>query len=161
MFALRSTYVGHIIWWHPFRTFYILLYISWLVIMSSDVTDVWPHDLVILIIVLRIERKIIWKKWNENENNLEFTAFSFNISMFLNNITSLFWTSKIPYQILDNKMWIISNSIKLSTIYTEIKLILEKKIIGLVRPGAAKSIRDASFSFSWIRVGTKDLINIK
>jgi len=58
-------------------------------------------------------------------------------------------------------MWTISNSIKLSTIYTEIKLILEKKIIELVRPSTAKSVRDVGFSSSWIRVGTKSLINIK
>ena len=50
--------------------------------MSSDVTGVWPHDLVTLILVLRIERKIVWKerkqKWKGNEINLEFTAFSFD-----------------------------------------------------------------------------------
>ena len=58
-------------------------------------------------------------------------------------------------------MWTISNSIKLSTIYTEIKFTLKKKIIELVRPSTTKSVRDAGFSFSWIRVGTKGLINIK
>ena len=46
-------------------------------------TDVWPCDPVTLIIVLRIEREIIWKekkKENEkgkgNENNIEFSIFS-------------------------------------------------------------------------------------
>ena len=58
-------------------------------------------------------------------------------------------------------MWTMSNSIKLSTVYTEIKLISEKKIIELVRSSTAKSVRNAGFSFSWIRVGIKSLINIK
>ena len=52
--------------------------------MSSDVTDVGPHDLVTLIIVLRVESKMIWKekenkKWKEKgKNNLESTTFSFD-----------------------------------------------------------------------------------
>ena len=35
--------------------------------MFSDVTDVGPHDLVTLIIVLRIEEKMTWKE-KENKN---------------------------------------------------------------------------------------------
>ena len=58
-------------------------------------------------------------------------------------------------------MWTMSNSIKLSTVYTKIKLISKKKIIELVRSSTTKSVRNAGFSFSWIRVGTKSLINIK
>ena len=49
----------------------------------SDMTDVWPCDPVTLIIVLRIEREIIWKekkkeneKWKGNKNNIEFPIFS-------------------------------------------------------------------------------------
>ena len=37
--------------------------------MLSDVTDMWSYDLVTLIMVLRIEREIIWKeKKKENKN---------------------------------------------------------------------------------------------
>ena len=75
VFVLRSTCIAHIVWHYPFNTFYILLYVLWLVTMLSDVTDVWCCDLVTLILVLRIEIKINWK---ENKNNLESTAFSFD-----------------------------------------------------------------------------------
>ena len=81
MFTLRLIYIAHVVWYYPSKTFYIFLYISWLVTMSSDMTDIWLYDLVILILVLRIERKMNWKekeKWKENENNLESTVFSFD-----------------------------------------------------------------------------------
>ena len=40
--------------------------------MSSDVTDVWQHDLVTLIMVLRIKMEVIWKeKKKENKNKKE------------------------------------------------------------------------------------------
>jgi len=72
VFALRSICIAHIVWWYPFRTFYILLYVSQLVTitvtMSSDVTDcvtVWScHS------NPSYKRKINQKEnWNENENN--------------------------------------------------------------------------------------------
>ena len=80
--ALRSTCVAHVVWHHFSRIFYILPYIMWLVTMSSDVTNVWQHDLVTLslILVLKIEDRKENQKKNENrkakENKLS-PLFSF------------------------------------------------------------------------------------
>jgi len=38
MYALRSTCISHVVWYHPSRIFYILLCVMWLVTMLSDVT---------------------------------------------------------------------------------------------------------------------------
>ena len=72
MFALRLICVAYVVWYHSSRAFYIFLCILWLVTTSSDMADVWPYDPVTLIIVLRIEREVIWKeKEKENENEKE------------------------------------------------------------------------------------------
>ena len=47
--------------------------------MLFDVTDVWQHDLVTLILVLRIERKINWK---ENKKETAFSFDKYHISWF-------------------------------------------------------------------------------
>ena len=71
--------------------------------MLSDVTDVWPHDLVTLIIVLRLERKIIWEeKEKEKKNNLESTVFSFDITFSSGFLLQRNWlpSSPVPLQLL-------------------------------------------------------------
>ena len=52
--------------------------------------DLWLCDLVTLIMVLRIDREIIWKeeekeneKWKGNKNNVESLAFSLDIYHYL------------------------------------------------------------------------------
>ena len=71
--ALRLTYVAYVIWYHFFRTFYILLCIMWLVTVLSDVTNVWQCDLVTLslTIVLKIEDGKENQKENENRKEKE------------------------------------------------------------------------------------------
>ena len=80
MSALRSIYVIHVVWYHPSRIFYILPCILWLVTVTvtvtSNVTDVWQHDLITLILFLssknrKLENKLKENKSrNENENKL-------------------------------------------------------------------------------------------
>jgi len=73
MLALRSICVIHVVCYHLSRTFYILLCIMWLVTVSSDVTNIWQHDLVtlILILVLKIENRKENQKENENRKEKE------------------------------------------------------------------------------------------
>ena len=70
MFALRLIDIVSVVWCHPSKTFYVLLCDLWLVTMPSDVTDVWHHDPVTLILVLRIEKKIVWKEY-KNKNKMK------------------------------------------------------------------------------------------
>ena len=67
VFTLRSTCVKHIVWCHLLESSIPIYVILWLVTItvtiSSDVTDVWQHDLITPILILGSKKENInWKK---------------------------------------------------------------------------------------------------
>ena len=85
--------------------------------------DVWPYDLVTLILVLRIERKIVWK---ENEINLESIAFSFDTSLLPSPFTFLIFVSGTYFKVkLNLDKYNVQQACLLSQIRYSLVVILE------------------------------------
>jgi len=65
MFALRSTYVAHVVWYHPSRTFLVLLYVLWLVTITVVMWSCYSNP------KPSFKNRKINQKKNENRNKNE------------------------------------------------------------------------------------------